>query len=78
MSYTYVIVFIVIIILVIITSYNFDNSLNKRPSNGFSNASGVNFAKKKVKFGNKVTRVDYDKATGDIITGRMSQKLNDS
>jgi hypothetical protein len=34
--------------------------------------------KKKVKFGNKVTRVDYDKSTGDIIPGKITEKLNDT
>lgn len=75
MPYTQIIVFIIIIILVILTSYNFIPSPTMRKTNKFSTpATG----KKKVKFGNKVTRVDYDKTTGDIITAPMSQRLNDS
>lgn len=65
------IILVVLVILLIISAIYINQTGNvKSPLK-----ENMSPKKKKVKFGNKVTRVDYDKSTGDIITGRMTEKL---
>lgn len=48
-----------------------------QPSRNYAEAAVEPMRKKKVKFENKVMRVDYDKESGEMMPGKITQKIND-
>lgn len=70
---TAVIILIVLVILLIISAIFMNGQIKPQKVNTF-----VAPVKNKVKFGSKVTRMDYDKETGDIIPGKIIERLNDT
>lgn len=68
------IILVVLVILLIISALYMNQAGNVKSSI----KENMIPKKKKVKFGSKVTRVDYDKSTGDIIPGKITEKLNDT